>query len=283
MKPTNVSRKKTNNRRLREPLKVRAGRSAKKAVKIFVAAALLPAVAFGSWWLYKEVTTTEHLFVRDIKVEGIQKVSKEMVVELSGIQIGQNILSFDKDEAAESIRLNPWVETVEIDRSLPDVVTIEIKERLPIALVKLDELYVMDSSGVVFKKFSQEDNLDLPVVTGLTKDSLTGEDSKGVQENLLRLISILSGRAGFNITQVSEINVDPAMGLSIYTLEDGVRLDVGLEDFEDKLASFEKVLRHRGGSLNGIEAMDLNDNREVVVRFTTNVVKEGGEAHGQKG
>lgn len=282
MKTNQGSRKKTN-RRIRDPFKVRAARFFKKAGKAVLIIGALPALSFGGWRLYKEITTTERLALKTISVEGASKVSEELLVELSGLKPGQNILSFDKDEVIKGLKTNPWVESAVIDRSLPDTVIIEVKERMPVALVKLDEMYVMDSAGVVFKKFTQEDGLDLPVVTGLTKEYLGAEDNKGVQENLLRLISILSGRSGFNIANVSEINVDPAMGLSIYTLEDGVRLEVGLEDFEEKLASFERILKLRGGSLEGVEAMDLNDDREVVVRFTDNAVKEGGEEHGQKG
>ncbi|OGP94902.1 MAG: hypothetical protein A2V53_00100 [Deltaproteobacteria bacterium RBG_19FT_COMBO_56_10] len=39
----------------------------------------------------------------------------------------------------------------------------------------------------------------------------------------------------------------------------------------------------RDGVLKGIEAFDLNNHREVIVRFTTDVVKEGGKGDGKKG
>ena len=61
----------------------------------------------------------------------------------------------------------------------------------------------------------------------------------------------MTNRSGFNITNVSEINIDADHGLSSLR-STGVRLDVGMGSFEEKLASFEKILGTRGGSLRAL-------------------------------
>lgn len=273
---------KRRNRRHREPFLKRAGRSLARFVKVAVVLAAVPVLAYGGWRGYKEITTTERLAIETIEIAGAFRVSEDDIHDLAGIEEGDNILSFRESVVAGKIRRNPWIKEVDISRGLPSTVTIEVTEREPLALVKLDAMYVMDTSGVVFKKYSPEDGLDLPVITGLSADGL--RDTSGeLEEGLLELIRTLKGREGFNLAKVSEIHADRVFGLSVYTLDEGVRLDVGLQGFAPKLESFEKILKTRGGSLNGIEAMDLNNYREVVVRFSANVVKEGGEAHGKKG
>ncbi len=274
--------KKKRNRRLGEPLGPRVLRSVKKIGKVLLFTLPVPAIGYGAWWAYGQVTTSQYLNVTGVTVAGAQRVAAEEVVAASGITAGQNIFAFSKDEVASRLKANPWVESVEVDRSLPGTVEITVKERDAIALVKLDSLYVMDSKGVIFKRYSAEEGLDLPVVTGLTKESLASS-AENLEERLMELISVLTNRSGFNITNVSEIKIDADHGLSLFTLEEGVRLDVGMGSFEEKLASFEKILGTRGGVLKGIEAFDLNNHREVVVRFTTDVVKEGGEGNGEKG
>lgn len=273
---------KRRNRRHREPFLKRAGRSLARFVKVAVVLAAVPVLAYGGWRGYKEITTTERLAIETIEIAGAFRVSEDDIHDLAGIEEGDNILSFRESVVAGKIRRNPWIKEVDISRGLPSTVTIEVTEREPLALVKLDAMYVMDTSGVVFKKYSPEDGLDLPVITGLTADGLR-ETTGELEEGLLELMRTLRGREGFNLAKVSEIHADRVFGLSVYTLDDGVRLDVGLQGFAPKLESFEKILKTRGGSLNGIEAMDLNNYREVVVRFSANVVKEGGEAHGKKG
>lgn len=273
---------KKRNRRIGEPFGVRAKRFVSRAFKVTLVVTVLPSAAYGAYRLYNGIITTPRLGVNMINVTGAARLSREEVIGLSKIQEGQNIFSFKAADVASAIKENPWIEEAKVKRSLPDTVEIEVREREPVALIRLDELYVMDSSGVVFKKASVDDSLDLPVVTGLTAEMLK-EDARSLEDRLLALIDVLAEREGFDLAQVSEINVDPVFGLSIYTVEDGVRLEVGLDGFEEKLASFERILKLRGGELRGIEAMDFSNAREVVVRFSTNVVKEGGEADGKKG
>lgn len=274
-------KKKLNRRKHNEPLASRVKRPALRLLKAAVVLAVLPALAYGAMSFYSVLVTTEYLAVSSVIVTGAEKVAPEEAVELSGISEGQNILSFNAGEAVEGLKGNPWVKDAEVKRRLPGAVEIVITERVPAALVLLGgEFYVMDASGTVFMKYSVTDRLDLPVVTGLTKNALKegGAEAAG----LLALMAVLKPREGFNLSDISEINVDPVFGLSIYTLDEGVRLAVGSGGFAAKLASFDKVVTSRGGALGGIEAMDLNNSRSVVVRFTTKAFKEGG-ANGQKG
>ena len=268
------------NRRHREPFRRRASRFLGSTAKLLAFALPLPLLAIGGWWAYGQITTSPYLEIASIGVSGVERVAREDVVELSGIREGQNILAISNDAVAARLKSNPWIESVEVDRHLPDTVEIIVKERQPSVLVKLETLYLMDARGVIFKRYSaEEDSLDLPVVTGLSPRDLGNRGSR-LEGRLLELMSVVTKRNGFDITKVSEISVDADHGLSVFTLEEGVRLDVGLDGFEDKLASFEKILATRDGILRGIEAFDLNDHREVIVRFSTDVVKKGGDANG---
>ncbi|MBE7414554.1 MAG: FtsQ-type POTRA domain-containing protein [Deltaproteobacteria bacterium] len=274
---------KKRNRRLKEPFRLRAARAARGAARVLAFALPLPLLAFGSWWAYGKLTTAGYLSITGISVIGAERVAEEEVIGLSGLKEGQNLFSFSKDQVISSLKANAWIESASIDRKLPDRVVIEITERRPAVFVKTDALYLMDARGIIFKRYSAEDEgLDLPVVTGFLPGRL-GEREEEMEGRLLELISLLNNRSGFNITGVSEISVDPAHGLSIYTLDEGVRLDIGLDGFEEKLVSFERILGTRDGVLRGIEAFDLKNHREVVVRFATDVVKRGGEANGKEG
>jgi cell division septal protein FtsQ len=144
-----------------------------------------------------------------------------------------------------------------------------LEEREPIALVKTDAMYLMDAAGNIFARYSRADQVDLPVVTGV--------DGPAMDAGVLELIKILDGRIGFGLRNVSEINVDPEYGLTIHTLVEGVRLELGHGAFEEKLRAFEKVVRARGGSLRGVEAMNLKSGHEVVVSLSgdVNVIKGG--------
>ncbi len=271
---------KRRNKRLTEPFRKRAKRFLSKRLKTGLAFGSVVAIFVSGAMIYKDLTTTPYLAIEAINVAGVYRVKAEEVITLAGIRSGQNMLSFKKAAAIEGIKTQPWVAEAFLKRGLPSTINIDIKEREPLALIQLDDMYVMDTRGAIFKRYVVEDSLDLPVVTGLRPEDIGNEEALN---GLIELMAVLRGRQGFNISSVSEIHYARANGFSVYTMEDGVMLIVGGSDFEERLVSFEKVLKARGGALKGVEAMDLTNPASVIVRLQSTETKEGGEANEQKG
>ncbi len=267
--------KKGGNRRKREPFGIRARRYMKRLLFIALVAAAIPVSGYGAWRLYGLVTTTEYLAVDKISVEGVSRISADTVAKLAGIESGENIFSFKLSEVERRILENPWIKSVTVSRSIPSTVRIEVVERAPAAVVSADGLYVMDSGGLLFKRYSVADGLDLPIVTGLDPETV----DSGVQIDdhaLMGLLGRLTGRHGISAKDISEIRIDPMYGYTLYTVEEGVELDLGIGAFEGKLGAFDKIVKARGGKLTGVAAIDLTRKNEVVIRYIGNVVKEGG-------
>lgn len=80
--------------------------------------------------------------VKNITVSGAVKYDPWTVKEASGIEIGDNLLSFGESKASAKIKIAlPYVDKVRIGIKLPDTVNIEIKE--------FDVLYsVRDAAGL---------------------------------------------------------------------------------------------------------------------------------------
>lgn len=270
------------NKRFKEPFAMRARVFARRAIWILLIVIAAPASIYGGIWANKKLKTTPYLAIKTINVSGANRVGRDEVVELSGLREGRNILSFKAGQVIDAIKTNQWVESVEVRRRYLTAVDIEIKERVPAVIVRLDGMYLADASGAIFKKFSHEDDVDLPVVTGLSAEN-PGNGVAPEELALRELLRVLSRRSGLNMAEVSEIHFDPAFGFSVYTLAHGVRLDLGSGNFEEKFSSFDRVVKLRGGDLTDVATMDLNNSREVVLGFTTNVEKEGGEGNGKKG
>jgi cell division protein FtsQ len=278
-----IRKKRGRNRRRTDPFVVRAKRFLLRSLKVFILAAVVPVLALSGWKLYNLFITTEYLEIKTINVVGARRVGLDEAVALSGIRKGENLFSFKYSQAIKGLKTHPWVASAELRRSPPHTVSIELKEREPIALVKTDAMYLMDAAGNIFARYSSADSVDLPVVTGLERGKPGGGgrvpgSGPAVDASVLELIRVLDGRIGFNLRNVSEINVDPEYGLTLYTLVEGVRLELGSGAFEKKLRAFEKVVRARGGSLQGIEAINLKSDHEVVVKLSgdVNVIKGGG-------
>lgn len=56
--------------------------------------------------------------IKEIKVIDNNKISKQMIINLSELKTNENMFKFLKIKVVESIKTNPYIETVEIHRKL---------------------------------------------------------------------------------------------------------------------------------------------------------------------
>ncbi|MBI3399365.1 MAG: FtsQ-type POTRA domain-containing protein [Deltaproteobacteria bacterium] len=264
-------RRKTINIRRKEPVINRAGRVVKsnavvKTLKVGIGIMSLLLIIWGVWHTYNGLLTTPYLSIKEIKVIGSGKLSKSDILELSGINVGDNLIAINSTDIKNSIKTNPWVATVNIARRFPDKLTVEIKERKPVAFINLDGLYLIDDAGIIFKRASVADDIDLPVITGLRREDIEEQGtSSDFAVKAVNLLHLLTKRGIVELEDISEINVDRIYGLTLYAMEEGTKIEFGSEGFEEKLDSFEKVIKSRNG-LAGLEFIGLNYSRGVVVK-----------------
>ena len=108
--------------------------------------AVVLALTFGISIFFKVETVT---------VSGAEKYSAWTVKEASGIQVGDNLLTFGKAKASGKITAAlPYVESVRIGIKLPDTVNIEIKELDVAYAIKdgADSWWLMTAEGRIVEK-----------------------------------------------------------------------------------------------------------------------------------
>ena len=268
------------NKKKGEPISVRFKRAVVRTLGAFCGVVLASALMVSSIWLYSALVTSPYLEIRSIEVEGTSRLTEDEAIGLSGVQMGHNILLLDIEAAEDALATEPFVKTASVSRELPGKVRIEVRERVPLVLVNLgasgdspmQRLKVMDTGGELFKDYVATDLLDLPVVNGLKG---TGP-GPAFNAGLFELISAIEGSKALTLADTSEIHSDPVYGFTVYTLESGVRVELGKGAFAEKLRKLEKVMAAREGSLAGIETVDLNNDRGVVLGFGNRKLKKGG-------
>ena len=272
-----VYRKKQRNAKKKEPVanrlkKTIESRDTVNAIKLGICVISGLLIVFGALHIYNELLKSSYLSIREIKVTGNMRLARAEILELAGVDIGDNLLAIDITNIQKNIRLNPWVAQVKGKRDFLDGLSIDIKERNPIAFINLDALYLVDEAGVIFKKASLEDEIDLPVITGLTREDIEEENAKSeFAIKAVNLIHLLTNRTVFEVDYLSEINIDKTYGLTLYTMREGTRIELGNDNFAEKLDRLERVIKSRNG-LEGIEFVGLNHDKGVVVRLVSKEV-----------
>lgn len=89
--------------------------------------------------------------VSSVEVVGATSLSQSQVVDAAAIEPGTPLVKLDTDQVRARVAAVPKVAGVEVTRSWPGTVRIQITERSPVAVVKAaDGVHLIDASGVDF-------------------------------------------------------------------------------------------------------------------------------------
>jgi cell division protein FtsQ len=208
---------------------------------------LLGALAWVGLQLDGWASTSPRLALRTVRVQGLHRATEHELLRLAGVAPGTNLWSLDASTVAQTMGLHPWVRTVEVTRSLPDTLQLRVEERTPVALASLGDLYVVDADGAPFKRVSAAEALDLPLLTGLTREAAE-KDPAGTAARLREGLAVADayGRA-FERPRLSEVQ----LGEARYDLvtADGERVVLGRDDLDGQLRRLHRVrdeLQQRG-------------------------------------
>ena len=236
------------------------------------------AVPFLVMNIYRYFTSSEHFAVTSLQVSGNAHISEEDIWRIAGIAPGVNLLMLDTDKAKADLELHPWVRAVHIEEDLPDKVVIRIEERAPVAVAALPDLWLVDDRGVAFKQVKSDEIGDLPVITGVSREELEGEDTVDEAERWLREATRIAGY--YNDHPVArthalgEIHVDPLFGFTVVTREEAIEVRVGaiaaqaeLEERLDRLGHVLADAEARSARLHFVRLDNARDPGRVAVKM----------------
>lgn len=174
--------------------------------------------------------------VKQIQVEGVQKIASEEIVNLSQINLEENTFKISTSKVKERIKVNTYVEEVSIKRELPSTMKIIIKERKPQYIIEIanGNAYI-DSKGYILEISTEKPNL--PILNGYTTSienivdfqnvkRLSDEDCKKIEVvnqviQAAKNNEILSYITSVNIEDVENIKINLDTEKKVAYLGDG--------------------------------------------------------------
>ncbi|SEM29041.1 cell division protein FtsQ [Syntrophus gentianae] len=178
--------------------------------------------------------------IRETVVRGCREVTEKEVLLLSSLKSSQGLLTLNEEAVLRRIRANPWIKTVSLGREFPDRLVIQISERSAIAVIRQEaNLYLMDQEGVIFKKLGKNDEVDLPVLTGLY---VQGKLNEALLKSARDLLHDLAASKSYpTLDRISEIQGNEVLGLSIFT-DNGFCIVLGFDGYRAKLQRLSLIL-----------------------------------------
>lgn len=246
-----------------------------RAVAPYVAAAavaaVVPLLAYQTWCFF---TDGQHFAVKEVCVEGNDRVSAREVLSLTGLQLGGNAIGIDPETLQAELEEHPLLREADVELDLPGRVTIRVRERQAAALVALGELFYADEQGVIFESVRPgETTAGLAVITGLQRDQYEDEGhaarSESVVREALMLIAEYAAHPLATGAPLEELHYDATYGWTAMLGPHGPEVHLGWRPRSeqwDRLTAVMADLHARGERALKVNLDDERDPYRVVVQ-----------------
>jgi cell division protein FtsQ len=255
-RPRSTGWGRTRNRRVafqrREPLVVVAEALAALGRRLLVVLRVLgkavltlgvtAAIVWGGRLATRHVIASPRFQLREIVVSvGGGHLDREEILELAQVGEGDRLLEIDPDVLAARVARHPWVASVRVRRQLPRGLAIEVSERHAAAAAALGALYLIDDRGHPFKRATMEEGDGLAVLTGLSRAQYVSQ-TDAVEGAFREALALLQQyRARPERPPLSEVNIDPRFGMTVFLRDGGAEIRLGRGEVSKKLARFDQI------------------------------------------
>jgi len=90
------------------------------------------------------------LAVDEVRIVGAEHTTADQVAQAAGLDSDDNLLLISTDSIAAAAETLPWVKRAEVDRMLPGIVRVRVKERVPALILSLGATrWTIDARGYV--------------------------------------------------------------------------------------------------------------------------------------
>ncbi len=239
---------------------------------VLASGALGAAAAFGAASFYGSrvaaaIADHPYFAVTEIVVTPTRHVRPGGLLEAAGLRPGMSLWRLDPDVLVTRLEAHPWVRRATVRREFPRRLVVDVVERKPVAILYLDHLYYVDTTGLAFVRVGDRDPIDLPFVTGVEAAIVADERpfARHALRQALRVLTLMeAARLPF---RVSEVHIEREQGITVFPVEPRVALTFGWSGFKTKLTRLGRVLRDFRGREHQIREIDLTMETAAVVRL----------------
>lgn len=230
-----------------EERRARAGSALRKLCKVVLVLLTTALVGTGLVWAGlagRDWLMTSPTFALDtFEFVGLDHATESELLELAELRAGDNIFELDLVQAEGAMARHPWVRRAVIDRSYPRKLKLKIYEHVPVAIAELGGLYFVDGEGRVFKKLTPGESIDLPILSGVSRDSFNAGGDE--IETLFRegLSALTEYRlAGLDTREsISQVALEPDEGPTLFCGKEAFAVKLGFGDYAEKLNRLDTI------------------------------------------
>src|SRR4051812_40757154 len=230
---------------------------------------LFAGLGVGAWvgtreGLRRLVWENPAFHLTDVRVKTDGTLTREQIIQAGGVIEGSNIFTLDEKKVRAQLLALPQVDRVDVNRSIPHRVDIEVFERRPIAWLTedagvdptaSDRAFLIDRRGWVMKPRKNQDYMPLPIISGVEVGNLVlGKKANTLQIN--SALELLRQNTGNNAWQIKSIDVKKKYCL-VVTDRNHAEITFGLDEIDKQLIKLNRLLEYLEPQKREIQTVNL--------------------------
>ncbi len=216
---------------------------------------------------YQYLITSPYVKLDEIVMTGVEDELKYELIKASQLSTEMNLIAVRLNEVENRLEAHPWVKDADVKRDFPHTLVIDIKKEIPWALVAFEKLVYLNEDGEFFKEVELKDNLDYPVITGISGADYNLREKLN---NAIHVLNLLAEEKGiWSLDRLAEINVGNLGRVSLYSMDISAVVRVNVDELDSKKDDLKKIETHltKSGRMHLVQEIDLNYKKGVVVSF----------------
>jgi cell division protein FtsQ len=204
----------------------------------------------------------------DIEISPLGNVTRSQVMEVMGEDIGRNIFFIPLDQRQKQLEQIPWVESASVMRFVPNRVRIEIRERTPVAFVRIgSKIQLTDASGTLMElPVGNKKKFSFPVILGMNAGE--PQSTRAPRMKIYnQLISELDSEGAHYSQNLSEVDLSDADDVKVLANDSGgeVLVHLGASDFLSRFKVYVSHVQEWRQQFARLDSVDLRYEHQIVV------------------
>jgi cell division protein FtsQ len=204
----------------------------------------------------------------DIQISSLGNVSRSQVMEVMGEDIGRNIFFIPLDQRQKQLEQIPWVESASVMRFVPNRVRIEIRERTPVAFVRIgSKIQLTDAGGTLMElPVGNKKKFSFPVILGMNAGE--PQSTRAPRMKIYnQLISELDSEGARYSQNLSEVDLSDADDVKVLANDSGgeVLVHLGASDFLSRFKVYVSHVQEWRQQFARLDSVDLRYEHQIVV------------------
>ncbi|MGN1467712.1 MAG: cell division protein FtsQ/DivIB [Ruminococcus sp.] len=184
----------------------------------------------------------------NIKVEGNSLYEEEKIIQLSGVQMEENIFLAQLNATPQKIiDALPYIENARVDFKIPDTITITVKNAEAAYVIISNNQYFKISAAGRILEVSDNNTENLPIIIGSDiKDTQVGQYAEFSDENVNKILKGINNCVDKNGYEgINYIDVTDTANISVI-YDNRILIKIGLpEDIDYKLKTAMTIITQK--------------------------------------